>query len=344
MTFQSSAASSTLASTETSAAKAMPVHDLHPEPDDLLAEVKAGLRANPKTLPCKYFYDAEGSRLFDRICELDEYYPTRTEVSILEARADEIANAVGEKSLVIELGSGSSTKTHVLLDALANPTGYIPIDISREHLSEAAARIACRFPELPVWPVCADFNQRLELPAHGLDEHPPLLFFPGSTIGNFDRAARATLLRRLADLCGNRTEAAGSARLLIGIDLIKERDRLERAYNDGSGVTAAFNLNLLSRINRELDANFALENFSHRALFNSAEARIEMHLESLVEQVIEIDTERFKLDAGERICTEHSHKFTIDGFGSLAEESGWLLEESWTDHEELFGVLLLRRV
>ena len=320
----------------------MPVHDLHPEPDDLLAEVRQGLRANPKTLPCKYFYDAEGSRLFDRICELEEYYPTRTEIDILEAQAKDIANAVGEKSLVIELGSGSSTKTHVLLDALTSPAGYLPIDISREHLTNAAERIARRYPDLSVWPVCADFNQRLELPEHGLDEHPPLLFFPGSTIGNFDRSASATLLKRMAELCKSQIRTAGNGRLLIGIDLIKETARLERAYNDESGVTAAFNLNLLSRINRELGANFVMEQFSHRALFNSRDARIEMHLESLVDQVINIGGERFALKSGERICTEHSYKFSIDGFGALAEESGWALEESWTDREDLFAVLLLR--
>jgi L-histidine N-alpha-methyltransferase len=328
------------------AANAMPVHDLHPEPDDLLAEVREGLRSNPKTLPCKYFYDAEGSRLFDRICELDDYYPTRTEVGILKARANEIAKAIGEKPLVIELGSGSSTKTHILLDALASPAGYLPVDISREHLTQAAARIARRFPDLSVWPVCADFNQRLELPEHGLDDHPPLLFFPGSTIGNFDRPASARLLRRMRDLCGSRKQAdqgrGPRGRLLIGIDLIKEKGRLESAYDDDSGVTAAFNLNLLRRINRELDANFLLENFSHRALYNSTEARIEMHLESRIDQGVEIGAERFELKAGERICTEHSHKFSIDGFGALAEQSGWILEQSWTDREKLFAVLLLR--
>ena len=326
-----------------STTRAMPVHDLHPEPDDLRAEVLAGLRANPKTLPCKYFYDARGSRLFDQICELEEYYPTRTEIGILESRAQEIARAVGEEAVVIEWGSGSSTKTHVLLDALTSPAGYLPIDISRDHLVHAADRIASRFPNLPVWPVCADFNQEIELPAHGLDEFPPLIFFPGSTIGNFDRTARAGLLRRMADLCkSHRKVAMETGRLLIGIDLIKETNRLEQAYNDASGVTAAFNLNLLSRINRELDTNFSLEQFTHQAIYNAEEARVEMHLESRVEQVIEVGPERFSLEAGERVCTEHSYKFSVDGFASLAQESGWLLEESWTDSENLFAVLLLR--
>ncbi len=322
----------------------MPLHDLHPEPDDLFTEVVTGLRANPKTLPCKYFYDAEGSRLFDRICELGEYYPTRTEIGILRRGAAEIAVAVGENAVVIEFGSGSSTKTHVLLDALANPTGYIPVDISRDHLTEAATRIANLFSGLAVWPVCADFNHEIELPEHGLDQHQPLIFFPGSTIGNFNRRERAALLRRMADLCRpsrRRTEGSGG-RLLIGIDLVKDIERLERAYDDAKGVTAAFNRNLLHRINRELESDFDPARFVHRARFNAFESRIEMHLESEISQVVEISGEKFAFDAGERICTEHSYKFTVDGFASLAAESGWALEDSWTDPEDLFAILLLR--
>jgi dimethylhistidine N-methyltransferase len=314
----------------------MPVHDLHPEPDDLLAEVVEGLCASPKSLPCKYFYDGEGSRLFDRICELDEYYPTRTEIGILDSRAPEIARAVGEDAVVIELGSGSSTKTHILLDAMLNPSGYVPIDISRDHLTDAAERIADRYPGLPVWPVCADFNEEIELPEHGLETRPHLIFFPGSTIGNFDREARKVLLRRMARL----TRTGGQ--LLIGIDLIKEKARLEAAYNDALGITARFNLNLLSRINRELGANFKVDGFTHRAWFNDVDSRIEMHLESRIDQVVSVDGESFRFKTGERICTEHSYKFSIDGFASLAALSGWILENSWTDAEDLFAVLLLR--
>jgi dimethylhistidine N-methyltransferase len=320
----------------------MPITDHHPAPDDLRSEVVAGLRANPKTLPCKYFYDTEGSRLFDRICKLEEYYPTRTEVGILESKSKEIARAIGEKTVVIELGSGSSTKTHILLDALGSPAGYIPIDISRDHLTDAAARIAGEFPGLPVWPVCADFNCELELPSHGLEDHPHLLFFPGSTIGNFDQTGREALLRRMADICRGAARPDSAGQLLIGIDLIKDLDRLESAYNDRAGVTAAFNLNLLERINRELDADFNLEHFAHDARFNVDDSRIEMHLESLVEQVVQIDGERIPIAAGERICTEHSYKFSIDGFAALAERSGWRLAESWTDPEDLFAVLLFQ--
>ncbi|HIF94914.1 MAG TPA: L-histidine N(alpha)-methyltransferase [Myxococcales bacterium] len=318
----------------------MPVTDLHPKPADLRNEVISGLRASPKTLPCKYFYDTEGSQLFDRICELEEYYPTRTEIGILESRSKDIARAIGEKAVIIELGSGSSIKTHVLLDALINPAAYVPIDISRDHLIDAAARIASRYADLPVWPVCADFNGQLELPEHGLDDHPHLIFFPGSTIGNFDQKGREVLLRKMAKICRGATRTESPGRLLIGIDLIKDRGRLERAYNDSSGVTAEFNLNLLQRINRELDANFNLDHFVHDAQFNVDDSRIEMHIESRTQQLVEIDGEEIQLGAGERICTELSHKFSIEGFAHLAEHSGWTLAESWTDPEDLFAVLL----
>lgn len=320
-----------------SAARAMPLHDLHPEPDDLFAEVTAGLRADHKTLPCKYFYDAAGSRLFDQICELDEYYPTRTEVGILNERAPEISDAVDENVLVIELGSGSSTKTHLLLRALENPAGYVPVDISRDHLTDAADRIAGEFPDLPVWPVCADFNAEIELPPHGIDGRQRLIFFPGSTIGNFDRESRKALLKKMVALCDR-----PGGQLLIGIDLIKDVTRLERAYDDADGVTAAFNLNLLRRINRELDCDFDLDRFSHRARFDRVESRIEMYLVSEVDQVVEIEGERFRFEANESICTEHSYKFTIDGFCALAADAGWRLEHAWTDPDELFASLLLR--
>jgi dimethylhistidine N-methyltransferase len=315
----------------------MPLHDLHPEPDDLRSEVIAGLRSKQKTLPCKYFYDAKGSRLFDRICELEEYYPTRTEIGILHERASEISRAVGARALVIELGSGSSTKTHGLLHALAHPAGYVPVDISREHLREAAERIAGQFPRLPVWPVCADFNIEFDLPKHGLVERQRLIFFPGSTIGNFDGAARLALLHRMVRLCGIR-----GGQLLIGIDLVKDIAQLENAYDDAEGVTAAFNRNLLHRINRELDSDFVPDRFSHHARFDKDQSRIEMHLVSDIDQVVRIDGHSFQFQGGESICTEHSYKFTIDEFGAQAAEAGWTLEQSWTDRGDLFAILLLR--
>jgi len=314
----------------------MALHDLHPEPDDLQAEIVEGLRARPKRLPSKYLYDAEGSRLFDRICELDEYYPTRTEIGILNDRAKEIADAVGPQTLVIELGSGSSTKTHGLLRTLERPVGYVPIDISREHLGEAAERIAGEFPDLPVWPICADFNAAIGLPDLGTEERRRLIFFPGSTIGNFDETARKALLRRMRDLCGDRP-----GRLLIGIDLVKDVERLENAYDDREGVTAAFNLNLLHRINRELGADFDPHRFEHRACFMPDEPRIEMHLVSQIAQTVEIDGEKLAFEAGESIRTERSYKFRVEGFAKEAAESSWTLERSWTDRENLFAILLL---
>jgi len=320
----------------TTAARVMPLHDLHPEPDDMFAEVVAGLSSDRKTLPCKYLYDARGSRLFERICELDEYYPTRTEIGILEARGTEIAESVGENVLVIELGSGSSTKTEILLSALRHPAAYVPVDISRDHLTEAAERVAARFPGLPVWPVCADFHSAIELPELDVRPADRLIFFPGSTIGNFDAPARLDLLRRMVELCGS-----DGGHLLLGIDLIKEPAHLESAYDDAKGVTADFNLNLLRRINRELDADFDLDQFSHRARFDPEAARVEMHLVSEADQEVEIDGRRFRFAAGESICTEHSYKFTVDGFGELAARGGWSLERSWTDPEGLFAILLL---
>lgn len=318
------------------AARVMPLHDLHPAPDDMVAEVVQGLSAEDKTLPCKYFYDARGSRLFDRICELEEYYPTRTEIGILEERAGDIAEEIGESALVIELGSGSSTKTHVLLRSLARPAGYVPLDISREHLGEAAERIGSEFPGLPVWPVCADFNDPIELPPLRTAEQERLVFFPGSTIGNFDEAGRLALLRQMVALCGD-----GGGRLLLGIDLVKDVKQLEDAYDDAEGVTAAFNRNLLLRINRELEADFDVERFAHRARFDRDASRIEMHLVSDVDQIVQVDGHAFHFEPGETICTEHSYKFTIDGFRQLAAQAGWSLDQSWTDPDELFAILLL---
>lgn len=324
---------------QSATARAMPLHDLHPEPDDLLSEVVAGLRKDRKTLPCKYFYDAEGSRLFDRICELEEYYPTRTEIAILDQHASDISAAVGPRALVIELGSGSSTKTHGLLRALDSPAGYVPIDISCEHLTDAAERIANRFPGLPVWPVCADFNTSIDLPDYGVDAGQRLIFFPGSTIGNFSRAARLALLERIAELCGNE-----GGQLLIGIDLVKETSRLESAYNDADGVTAAFNLNLLRRINRELGTNFNLDRFTHFARFEPEDSCIVMYLSSDVEQTIELEGQTYHFERGEKVCTERSYKFRVDGFAALAAEAGWSLEYSWTDREGLFATLLFRTI
>jgi dimethylhistidine N-methyltransferase len=311
------------------------LHDLHPAPDDLRGEVLSGLRRAPRTLPCKYFYDAAGSRLFDAICDLDEYYLTRAECAILARDGAEIARAIGPGALLVELGSGSSAKTHIVLRALERPVGYVPVDISREHLIAAARRISRAFPALPVHPVCADFTEGLGLP-DGVDETAPrYVFFPGSTVGNFDAAGRRRVLGDVVELCG---DAGGG--LLIGIDLIKDRDRLEAAYNDSSGVTAAFNLNLLDRVNRELDADFDVTRFRHEAVFNEAKSRVEMYLVSEVDQTARVEGHRFAFRRGERICTEHSYKFSVEGFSQQVAEVGLERRGLWTDPEALFAVLL----
>jgi len=313
----------------------LPLIDLHPAPDDMRGDILSGLRSTPKTLPCKYFYDERGSALFDAICELDEYYPTRTETAILERHAADMAAHIGEGALVIELGSGSSTKTPLLLDALDHSAGYVPIDISREHLLDASHRIVDAFPDLAVRPVCADFTAPLELPDLGVSPRRRIVFFPGSTMGNFDRHARRALLQRMVALC--QPEGGG---VLIGLDLLKDRRTLEAAYNDSEGVTAAFNLNLLERVNRELGGQFDLERFEHDAPFNEREERVEMHLVSTEAQTVAIGDEAVHFEAGERICTEHSHKFSVERFSALAREVGLSRRAVWTDDDGLFAVLL----
>jgi dimethylhistidine N-methyltransferase len=318
------------------AGRQMSLHDLHLEPGDFRGEVLEGLGREPKTLPCKYFYDDRGSRLFDRICQLEEYYPTRTEIGILERHAADIAARMGERALVVELGSGSSIKTQILLAALRDPAGYVPVDIAREHLRAAAGRIAGAFPELAVQPVCTDFSGEFSLPPALGGEHRRFVFFPGSTIGNFDSRGRLALLRRAARICG--TEDGG---MLIGIDLVKDVGRLEAAYNDARGVTAAFNLNLLHRINRELEANFESTRFRHHAFYDAAQERIEMHLVSELDQIVSIGSRIFRFRRGESICTEHSYKFSIPSFAELARCAGLELDRVWTDDEGFFAVLLL---
>ena len=322
-------------SLDLSTSRDIPLHDLHPAPDDLRGEVLSGLRRAPRTLPCKYFYDAVGSRLFDKICDLDEYYLTRAECAILQQDGAEIARAIGPGALLVELGSGSSTKTHIVLEALERPVGYVPIDISRDHLLAAARRISRTFAELPVHPVCADFSEGLSLP-DGVDGAAPrYVFFPGSTVGNFDAAGRHRVLEHVVGLYG---DAGGG--LLIGIDLIKDRDRLEAAYNDSAGVTAAFNLNLLDRVNRELDADFDVARFRHEAVFNPEKSRVEMYLVSEADQIARVEGHRFEFRRGDRICTEHSYKFSVEGFSEQAARVGLERRGLWTDPDDLFAVLL----
>lgn len=312
-----------------------PIHDLHPPKRDFRADVLRGLERQPKRLPSMYFYDERGSELFDRICKLEEYYPTRTEMTLLANHVEEIARCIGPRASVVELGSGSSEKTTILLRALREPHGYVPVDISRAPLLHAAERIAHASPGLEVQPVCADFMREFDLPERSRSPGRRVVFFPGSTIGNFGKQERLGLFRRVSSLC------AREGLFLIGFDLVKERARLERAYNDDSGVTAAFNLNLLERINRELGANFDVARFRHRAHYDALRSRIEMHLVSQIAQRVRVADREFEFRAGESICTEHSYKFTVDGFLAETAAAGFRSERVFMDGQRLFAVALL---
>lgn len=318
-----------------SQALSVTLHDYHPRLDEMCEEVLAGLQERQKTLPCKYFYDTRGSALFEAICELPEYYLTRTELGIMETHIGAMAAALGPGVLLVEPGSGSSRKTRLLLDHLSDPVAYVPVDISREHLVKAADRLNRLYPSLEVLPVCADFNQAFKVPA---PKHRPLrsaVYFPGSTLGNFTPAETVRLLRHMRELAG----PGGS--LLIGLDLLKDPLVLERAYDDAQGVTAQFNLNILARINRELDVDFDLAAFRHRAVFNRIESCIEMHLVSLRKQRVTVAGETFRFEEGEHILSERSYKHSPESFGVLAAQAGLVIEQQWTDDRRYFSVFCL---
>jgi L-histidine N-alpha-methyltransferase len=295
------------------------------------ADVVSGLSRPRKLLPPKYFYDAEGSRLFDQITELPEYYPTRTELSILREQANAIADRCGAECLLVELGAGSLLKVRILLEQLERPAGYVPVDVSGDHLRWAAAALADDFPSLEVQPVVADFTGYFALPVAA--KRRCVAFFPGSTIGNFDPRAADALLRRIAFLVGP------GGGLILGVDLRKDHGVLERAYNDAAGVTAAFNRNVLARINRELGADFNLQAFRHRAIYNAAQSRIEMHLVSALRQRVKVGPRTFSFEEGESIHTESSYKYDIGELAVRAARCGLRLEESWTDGRKYFAVL-----
>jgi dimethylhistidine N-methyltransferase len=298
-------------------------------------DLREGLRRTPKELPCKYLYDARGSELFERICELEEYYPTRTELAILERSAPEMAALLGPGCLLVEYGSGSARKTGLLLEQLEEPAGWVPIDISRDALLASAARLSQRFPRLPIRPVHADFAAEPAVRLGDLPARRTAVFFPGSTIGNFRPREAIAFLRRAAALCGP------GGGLLIGVDLRKAPEVLERAYDDRLGVTAAFDLNVLARANRELGTDFQLSQFRHRAPFDAERGRIEMRLVSLRRQTIRLGEERFLFENGEWIRTECSYKYAPAEFGALAAQAGWRLEQLWVDPQVLFSVQYL---
>jgi L-histidine Nalpha-methyltransferase len=306
--------------------------DAAPAREDFRKETLAGLSASPRSLPCKFFYDDRGAQLFQKICDLPEYYITRTELEILRLKGAEIARSLGPGVELIGLGTGAGTKTRILLEEMDHPAVYIPIDISKEQLQRSVARFARVFPNLQILPICADYLEPFELPLPRRPSNRSVVYFPGSTIGNFDPAAAIVFLRRLAELVGD------GGGLLIGVDLQKDRRVIERAYNDRAGVTAEFNLNLLARANQAFDADFDLKQWGHRAIYNSNKGRIEMYVVSTIDQSVHIDDQQFDFRAGESILTEYSYKYTPEGFAAIARDAGFEFQKAWSDRKKLFGV------
>ena len=296
------------------------------------ADVLAGLARRPRAIPARWFYDRRGSELFEEITELPEYYPTRTERAILEVACPEVATIIGAGRAVVEFGSGSSVKTPILLAAIA-PSAYVPIDISGDFLRESSRTLSRQFPDLLVLPFEADFMKPLTLP-RTIAETPKLGFFPGSTIGNMIPSMAVDLLRAM------RASLGEGAMLLIGMDRIKDETTLVRAYDDAAGVTAAFNMNLLDRINRELSGTIPVDAFRHRALWNDDRARVEMHLEATRDATFTVDGQPFAVAAGETIHTENSHKYATRDARILLRSGGWTPIDMWTDPDDRFALYL----
>ena len=302
-----------------------------------LSAVHEGLGRRPKAISSKWLYDERGSELFECITRTPEYYPTRTEIRLLQSNRNAIARFAGPGAALVEFGSGSSRKTRLVLEAMHRPAAYVPVDISRDYLLSAASDIAEDFPEVAVWPLVADFTGTMHLPAELPSSADRVGFFPGSTIGNFKPAGAVTFLERAGETLGS------GGRLIVGLDLEKPRDVLLRAYDDAEGITAAFNLNLLRRINNELDGGFDLAAFRHEVRVETGPFRVEMHLASVPEQTVAIGDRVFGFKAGETIHTEDSHKYTLDGFAALARRAGWRIAEEWRDPNGLFAIVGLCR-
>jgi L-histidine Nalpha-methyltransferase len=303
--------------------------------DELSASVLAGFRHTPKELSPVWFYDEYGSTLFDAICELPEYYLTRTELAIMETHAAEMARIIGPQAALIEFGSGTSMKTRLLLNRLAAPAAYVPVDIAREHLIEAANTLSRDYPGLPIFPVCADFTQPFDLPKQAQSAQRRVVYFPGSTLGNFSREQAHTVLARMRDIVGSH------GAVLIGIDLKKDPDILRAAYNDSAGVTAKFNLNALQHINRKLGANFDLRGFRHEAVWNEDQSRIEIYLVSMKDQTVSIAGTSVRFAQGEHLRTEFCHKYTLESFAFLAASAQLTATHVWMDPEKKFSVQML---
>ena len=299
---------------------------------DFARDVIEGLSESAKRNPSRWLYDETGAMLFEEITALEEYYPTRTEIGILEQFSDEISEFIGGEAILVEYGSGSSRKTRILLDALRNPSAYVPVDISEEMLQTAAAHISRRYAGIDVVPVAADFMRPFDLPEGLSDKHRRVAFFPGSTIGNLDGSESIRFLRRVAGHVG------AGGRAVIGFDLRKDVRILIAAYDDAWGVTAAFNRNILGRINRELAGDFDPLTFAHEARWNEEMSRIEMHLVSQRRQKAHVLSRTFDFTKGETIHTENSYKYSVEQFSGLAERSGWTLERIWTDPNGLFAL------
>ena len=305
--------------------------------DPELDEIVEGLSGPQKTISPKYFYDERGSQLFDDITRLPEYYLTNTELAIMRDNIDEIAALVGKQASLIEFGSGSSLKTRILLEHLSELAAYVPVDISEEHLLASAQEIREQFPHIDVLPVVADFTQPFALPSPMVMPIRNVVYFPGSTIGNFEHDVAMDLLRVMHH------EAGKGGALLIGVDLQKDPEVIERAYNDAAGITAEFNLNMLQHLNRDYGANFDVEEFAHNANYDADKGRVVIELVSQADQTFEVGDTTFNIADGEAILTEYSHKYTLEGFAAMAEAAGFTVEKVWTDAERLFSVQFLTR-
>ncbi|WP_455210923.1 L-histidine N(alpha)-methyltransferase [Kaarinaea lacus] len=305
-------------------------YDFHPVQANLHDEVLRGLSQSARRIPPKFFYDERGSQLFDDICNTADYYPTRTEMGILEANINTISECIGSECILVEPGSGSSEKVRMLLDDV-RPHAYVPMDISKDYLLSVAEQLALEYPWLDIYATCIDFTKSMTVPVNG-SESRTVAFFPGSSIGNFEPHDAIGFLKKIAAM----VKPHGG--LLIGVDLKKEPHILNAAYNDSQGVTAQFNLNLLHRINRELGADFDVNKFDHHAFYNETDGRIEMHLVSKQTHEIHINGDTFRFEAGESIHTENSYKYSVDEFKNLAKQAGFDLVNVWTDSKQLFSV------
>ncbi|MEO5624616.1 MAG: L-histidine N(alpha)-methyltransferase [Dokdonella sp.] len=302
---------------------------------ELLLDARRGLHLHPKRLPSKYFYDARGSQLFEDICEQPEYYLTRVELQLMREHIDAIAATLGPDALLVEYGSGSGLKTELLLGQMQHPVAYAPVEIARDALDASIDRLAARFPRIEMLPVCADFTRGVVAPLPMRPAARTVVYFPGSTLGNFDTPEAIALLRQM------RTQIGARGGALVGIDLKKDAAIIEAAYNDRAGVTAAFTLNLLERLNRELGADFDLRQFRHRATYNALAGRIETHIVSLAAQDVHVAGETFHFDRLEAMLVEYSCKYSLDDFARLTHKAQLRVERHWTDAEHQFAVVYL---